>query len=371
MKFSCDQEALQGALQHLGKVAPTRSTLPILSSILMSTEDGKLKLCATDLEISQVIELPADIYSEGSVAVSHRTLLDITTEMPTGDLQIEVSDDRKLQLSTNFGSYSIMGKPAEEFPALPILDNKSEIALESELLRNIIEKTSFAVSKDELKPSLMGVLFSFGEEDLKAVATDGHRLVRFVKTGLQPGGYVGDNIIPVKFLSILATYLAADEQVSFNISDRHIMVSIGNTTLYTRIIEERFPDYESVFPVSSDKKLFAQRADLLSAVRRVSIFSNKTTHQIAFNLTNNQLMITTEDIETISTARETLSCDYGGDELVIGYNSAYLRDIIAHLDTDEVIGEFTSAVSAALFFGSGKDDSETLTMLLMPIRLND
>ena len=116
------------------------------------------------------------------------------------------------------------------------------------------------------------------------------------------------------------------------------MVSIGDTTLYTRIIEERFPDYESVFPASSDKKLFIQRADLLSAVRRVSIFSNKTTHQIAFNLNSNQRVITTEDIETVSTARETLPCDYDGEDLVIGYNSAYLRDIIQHVDTDEVIG---------------------------------
>ncbi len=371
MKFSCDQEGLQGALQHLGKVAPTRSTLPILSSILVSTESGKLKLCATDLEISQVIEIPADIYSEGSVAVSHRTLLDITTEMPHGELQIEVSEDRKLQLSTNFGSYSIMGKPAEEFPALPKLDNKSEITLECELLRNVIEKTSFAVSKDELKPSLMGVLFSFGEDNFKAVATDGHRLVRYVKNNFRLGDYVGDNIIPVKFLSILSAYLLSDEQVSLNISDRHIMVNIGDTTLYTRIIEERFPDYESVFPAASDKKLFIRREDLLAAVRRVSIFSNKTTHQIAFNLSENQLVITTEDIETVSTARETLTCEYNGETLMIGYNSAYLRDIIAHIDTDEVIGEFTSAVSAALFFGPDQEESETLTMLLMPIRLND
>ncbi len=371
MKFSCDQEALQGALQHLGKVAPTRSTLPILSSILISTESGKLKLCATDLEISQVIELAADIYSDGSVAVPHRTLLDITTEMPQGELNIEVSEDRKLQLSTNFGSYSIMGKSAEEFPALPNLDNKSEVSLDSELLRFVIEKTSFAVSKDELKPSLMGVLFSFGEEDFKAVATDGHRLVRFIKNDFRPGDYVGDNIIPVKFLSILLPYLHSDEQVSLNISDRHIMVNTGDTTLYTRIIEERFPDYESVFPASSDKKLVIRRDDLLSAVRRVSIFSNKTTHQIAFNLDGNQLVITTEDIETVSTARETLTCDYDGETLVIGYNSAYLRDIIAHINAEEVIGEFTSAVSAALFFGPDQDESETLTMLLMPIRLND
>jgi DNA polymerase-3 subunit beta len=149
------------------------------------------------------------------------------------------------------------------------------------------------------------------------------------------------------------------------------MVQSQDTALYTRIIEERFPDYESVFPQDNDKKVKLSREELLATVRRVSIFSNKTTHQIAFRLDQDGLEVSTEDIETVSNAREKVSCEYEGDPLLIGYNSNYLRDILMHLDGDRLIGEFKSAVSAAIFYHEQTQENEDLTMLLMPIRLND
>lgn len=371
MKFTSDRTSLHNALQQLGRVTPTRSTLPILSSVLVSTNDGQLSLQATDLEISQVINLDANISADGSIAVSHRTLLDITSEMPEGELQIEVSDDRRVKLSTSFGNYSIMGKPPEEFPALPVIEGHHTVSISAELLASIIEKTAFAVSRDELKPSLLGVLFRFGDDGLKAVATDGHRLVRFFKSDFDPGDYRGDNIVPVKFLNILSSYLVGEEMVSLNIGENHIMINSKETQLYTRIIEERFPDYESVFPQDNDKKVIISRSELLSTVKRVSIFSNKTTHQIAFRLDQDGLEVSTEDVETVSSARETVSCEYEGDPLLIGYNSNYLRDILHHMDFETICGEFKSAVSAAIFYGQEPKENEVITMLLMPIRLND
>ncbi len=338
---------------------------------MLSTEGGKLSVRATDLEISQVINLDAVIDGEGSVAVPHRTLLDITNEMPEGELQIEVLEDRRLKISTTFGNYSIMGKPTEEFPALPVIDGHHSVPISAGLLSSIISKTSFAVSRDELKPSLMGVLFRFTDTGLKAVATDGHRLVRFTKSDFDSGDYHGENIIPVKFLNILGTYLSGEEEVKLNIGENHIMVQSQDTALYTRIIEERFPDYKSVFPQDNDKKVILSREELLATVRRVSIFSNKTTHQIAFRLDQDGLEVSTEDIETVSNAREKLSCEYEGDPLLIGYNSNYLRDILMHLDGERLIGEFKSAVSAAIFYHEQAQENEDLTMLLMPIRLND
>jgi DNA polymerase-3 subunit beta len=371
MKFSSKQSDLQLALQQLSKVTPTRSTLPILGAVLVSAEGDRLNLRATDLEISQVIYIPASVKAEGSVAVQHRTLLDITSEMPEGDIEVEVDDDRKVQINTSFGSYSIMGKPVEEFPSLPDVDNTQSIKMPAAILKRVIEKTAFATSRDELKPSLMGVLFQFHEDGFRAVATDGHRLVKHFRTDLQGDGYQGDNILPVKFLNILQNYLNGDEEITLKIGDNHIVMEGEEAILYTRIIDERFPDYDSVFPKDNDKNLQVNRDELASALRRVSIFSNKTTHQIALRLSTEGLEITTEDVETVSTAREELKCEYEGDPLVVGYNSNYLRDLITHIDGSTVLMEFRTPVSAAVIYPQEQHKDEVLSMLLMPIRLND
>ena len=371
MKFNSDKSSLQQALQQLGKVTPARSTLPILSSVLVSAIDGKLSFQATDLEISQVIYVPATITTDGSVAITHRTLLEITSEIPEGEIEIEVDDALKVQINTSFGSYSIMGKPSEEFPSLPNIDNQQTVHLLASLLKRVIEKTSFAASRDELKPSLMGVLFHFLEVELLLVATDGHRLAKHKCTGFSGEGYQGDNIVPVKFLNILSAYIEGDEMVTLNIGDNHIMMEGRETTLYSRIIDERFPEYESVFPKDNDKFLKVNREAFLSAVKRVSIFSNKTTRQIALRLSPEGMEVTTEDVETVSSARETLSCEYEGDPLVIGYNSSYLHDLISHIDGSTVHMEFRSPVTAAVVYPEQQQENEELIMLLMPIRLND
>ena len=371
MKFTSDKASLQQALQQLGKVTPTRSTLPILSSVLISTTEDRLSIRATDLEISQIIYIPSKIEGEGSIAVQHRTLLEITNEIPEGELEIEVSEKGKVNITTTFGTYSIMGKPVDEFPSLPEIDDQQSVQIGAPILKRIIEKTSFAVSRDELKPSLLGVLFQFQEDGLKAVATDGHRLAKHTRTDYGDGGYKGDNIIPVKFLNILHSYLDGDDMITLKVSDNHIMMDSQETALYTRIIDERFPDYDSVFPTDNDKRMVISRTDFLAAVKRVSIFSNKTTHQIALRISGDGLEVTTEDVETVSSAKEKLECKYEGEDLLIGYNSNYLRDILNHIDGDEVVMELRSPVSAAVVFPVEQQENEELSLLLMPIRLND
>lgn len=337
----------------------------------MSAKDGKLSFRATDLEISQVIYVPATVTTDGNVAVTHRTLLEITSEIPEGEIDFEVDDALKVRINTSFGSYSIMGKPAEEFPSLPSVDNQQTVQMPASLLKRVIDKTTFAASREELKPSLMGVLFHFLETEIMAVATDGHRLVKHQCTGYKGDSYQGDNIVPVKFLSILSTYLDNDETVTLNIGDNHIMMEGHETALYSRIIDERFPEYESVFPKDNDKFLKIDRDVFLAAVRRVSIFSNKSTRQIALRLSPDGMEITTEDVETVSSARETLSCEYEGEPLVIGYNSNYIHDLVSHIDSSTVRMEFRSPVTAAVIYPDQQQENEELVMLLMPIRLND
>ncbi|MFQ6611680.1 MAG: DNA polymerase III subunit beta [Fidelibacterota bacterium] len=372
MKLSTSKIEFQSALQKLSRATPSRSTLPILSCVLFQVDEGSTILRSTDLEITIVVNLAASIEEPGSAAIPLQTLLDITSELSEdARLTINVDGNYKVKLRTEVGNYDIMGKPPEEFPAMPEVDNRKSVGISTEALRNIIQTTSFAVSRDELKPALTGVLFRFGKDELTAVATDGHRLVRYIRSDYQSQEFSGDVIVPRKFLSLIATALPGENATQMWLGDNHLTATIGTDNYFTRIIDERFPDYESVIPKDNDKELKIDRNALLSAVRRVSIFSNKSTHQIALDLKEAGSRITTEDPEKSSKAQEQIICEYSGEELLIGYNASYLKDILAHIDAESVVVKLKTPISAALFFPETQNKDADLTMLLMPIRLND
>ncbi len=371
MKLSTSKTELQNALQKLSKATPARSTLPILSCVLFKVDEDKTVLRSTDLEITIVVDLPASIEETGSAAIPLQTLLEITNELPDGRITIVVSEQHKVELITDTGIYDLMGKPAEEFPALPDIDGRKAIGVSGDIFKAIIEVTKFAVSKDELKPALTGVFFHFGENNLTAVATDGHRLVRYIWKDYQPGEFIGDIIVPRKFLNLFNIFVTSGEPVQLWMGENHLTAAIGPNMIFTRVIDERFPDYESVIPSDNDKILTVDREAMLGAVRRVSIFSNKTTNQIALQLSETGTKITTEDPEKASRAQEELPAKYVGDDLTIGYNATYLRDILSHIQDQTVIVKLKTPISAALFYPEKPEEDSDITMLLMPIRLND
>ncbi|MBC8344815.1 MAG: DNA polymerase III subunit beta [Candidatus Marinimicrobia bacterium] len=372
MKISTSKTELQSALQKLSKATPTRSTLPILSNVLFTVQEGGTVLRTTDLEITIIVNLPTSVELPGSVAIPIQTLLDITNEL-SDDTRITLTSDEnnKIEMVTEVGSYDIMGKPAEEFPAIPEVDNRKATGVSARALKDLISKTSFAVSRDELKPALTGVLFRFGKNELTAVATDGHRLVRYTRNDYTTDEFSGDVIVPRKFLSLLLGVLSGEDSIKMWMGENHMTTSIGEDTYFTRIIDERFPDFESVIPKDNDKEFSASQGELLSAVRRVSIFSNKSTHQIALRLNKEKSQITTEDPEKSSKAQEKISGEFDGEDLVIGYNALYLKDILSHVDNEKVIIKLKTPISAALFYPGVQKENANLTMLLMPIRLND
>jgi DNA polymerase-3 subunit beta len=372
MKISTSKTELQLALQKLSKATPTRSTLPILSSVLFNVQESGTVLRTTDLEITIIVNLPVSIESPGSVALPLQTLLDITNELPNdARMTLMADENNKITMVTDAGSYDIMGKPADEFPAIPEVDNRKATGVSAKTLKDLISKTSFAVSRDELKPALTGVLFRFNEKELTAVATDGHRLVRYTRSDYSADEFSGDVIVPRKFLSLLLGVLSGDDPIKMWMGDNHITASIGDDTYFTRIIDERFPDFESVIPQDNDKEFSANKEELLSAVRRVSIFSNKSTHQIALRLNKGETQITTEDPEQSSKAQEKIFGEFNGEDLEIGYNALYLKDILSHIDDEKVTIKLKTPISATLFYPGAQKENTKLTMLLMPIRLND
>ncbi len=368
MKFSTSKNELQVALQKLSKATPLRSTLPVLSCVLINATNEKTTLITTDLELTINIKISVSIEEEGSAAVPLKQLYDITNEFPDGT-RITISADNKnrIEINTASGSYDLMGKQKEEFPNTPKVDETKKIKMSGGVLKDVINSTLFAVSKDDLKPSLTGVLFRFGGDGLTVVATDGHRLVKVMNDNYKTDMFRGDIVAPRKFLSYLSSHLK-NEEIILSIGETHITATIDQDTIISRTITEVFPDYESVIPKDNNNKLIVDKKILLGAIKRVSIFSNKSTHQVAFNISEGQFFITTEDPESNSKAREEIIATYQGGDLIIGYNGEYLKDVINHTDGDEVTIKLNTPISATLFVGSNKEENKI--MLLMPVRIN-
>ena len=370
MKFSTSKTELLQALQKLSKATPTRSTLPILGCVLIDVGNEKTILKTTDLEISIQVEIPASLEEEGRAAIPLKTLLEVTNELPDVRLTINVDDKNKAKITTDLGVYDLMAKPSDEFPKTPEQKTPTSIRIPGKTLKEIIDTTSFAVSRDELKPALTGVLLQMSEKETVAVSTDGHRLVKHTRTDFKTSVQTKDIIVPKKFLNYLSSHLT-EEDVDLLMAEDHMAAKVGADVIVTRIIDESFPNYESVIPKENDKRLTVDKEVLLGAIKRVSIFSNKSTHQVALSLGPDECKITTEDPEKSSKAQETISAEYEGDPIVIGYNAEYLKDVVSHVGGNHIAVDLSSSVSAALFSSTQPQEQVESIMLLMPIRLND
>ena len=371
MKFTLDKNALLKNLQLLSKAIPSRSTLPIISSALFTVKDETLSMRATDLEISINLKYKIEGGEDGCVAIPLGKLLEITSAMPEKNIDFSVSDIGKMNISCNSGRYTIMGQPSEEFPSEQIVENSKRLQVSSGELKDIINNTSYAASKDDLKPVLQGVLFQIQNDGIVSVATDGHRLVKLEKKKLHSIDYTGNVVVPIKFLALLTTQLTSDGDVSMLIGDNHIQVQLEDVTITTRIIKDPYPDYEGVIPKNNTKTLIINKNNFTEAIKRVSIFSNKSSRQVALELSESSMTITTEDPENITTGKEILDCDYDGEPMTIGYNAFYLKEVLQHQQSEEIKIMLNSPLNAGLFLPIDQNDNDNKTTLLMPIRLND
>lgn len=369
MKFTVSKNDLYQSLQKVSRVSPVRSTLPILSCILVTAEKDELSFRATDLEITMETFCKGAIEEEGSIAIPGRMILDITSELPETELSFTVENESIEIKTPQGGEYRISGRLSAEFPGTPMIDDSTTILFSPEKLQRLVEKTIFSVSHDEMKAALNGVLFQFSENTLRGVATDGHKLVQITCEEFETNKLERDVIIPVKFLNVSVSNLKGSEEIRFKVGKNHVMLETEESVIYTRIIEERFPDYESVIPVKNPNKVIVDIDDFLSAIKRIGIFANKNTHQIALSFSNNHLVISTEDPETASTAKEEMDLSYEGEPLTIGYNAEYLKEAVRHIDGEKAHIFLNTPLSAGLFYPEEQQEKEHLLILLMPIRL--
>ena len=372
MKFSISRNEFHRALQKVSGVIPSRSTIQILTNVLIYTENNKLYLMGTDLELTMLTFIDADIVEEGGIAIPAKILNDVIRELPEEKLMFEVNDQHRIILKSKHGEYKISGESQNDFPDLPMINTENSIEASAQVLKRMIEKTAFAATSDELRPALTGVLFQLSGEDVRMVATDGHRLSKLKTTSIK---YTGENkqiILPTKSLNYLIKNIEDMEgDIHIDFSKNHALFKWGEINIYTKLIIEDYPDYEHALPVNNSKELFVNSQEIIASVKRISLFSSPVTNQIRLSLSNNNLKVSAEDMDMGGAANEELDCNYQFEDLEIGYNATYLLDILRHVDTEDLKMRLESPLHGALVYPVEQKENEEFVMLIMPVRLND
>lgn len=369
MKFSVSSNELLSGLSAVSGVVPTKATLPILETILFESEDNRLKLTGTDLEISAIEYIDIDIEIDGAVAIPARRLLETLRQLPNIPVHFTVDEEYHVEFKTDKGTYKLVGENPDDFPEVADLEDAISIDTQSEVLLRAINKTSFAVSNDDLRPAMMGVYFQIGTEESKFAATDGHRLVRYERTDLTADSPI-DFIVPEKALSILQKSFETGE-CNVLVDEEHALFKNNNTIIITRLINEKYPNYESVIPRDNEKEMIVERDQMLSTVKRVSIFSSSSSRQIRLQISSSELTIRAEDLNMSSEANESISCEYSDEDLEIGFNARYLADVLGNVDSDSVRFEFSTPNRAGIVIPQDQDENEDILMLVMPVMLNN
>ncbi|TNE73644.1 DNA polymerase III subunit beta [bacterium] len=368
MKFSISSGELVKGLSSVIGAVPNKATLPILETVLIEAADGRLGLSATDLEISIVEHISADIEVDGSVCVPAKRLLEILRQLPDIPVYFDVDDRNIVRFKTDKGDYKLVGEESADFPELPKLDESNGFETDADVIKEVIKKTSFAVSTDDLRPAMMGVFFQIGAEESKIVATDGHRLVKVIRKDLVSKNEM-NFIVPEKALNLVLKALEGDSCMIYVSSD-HVQFKADSTSIITRLINEVYPNYEAVIPRDNEKKMKVDKQELLATVRRVSVFSSTNTRQIRMSLKSNTVEIQAEDIDMSSEAKEAVPCEFEGESMVIGFNARYLADVITNVESDDLLFEFSTPNRAGVVRPADEDVNQQMLMLVMPVMLN-
>lgn len=372
MKFIVSSGQLLKQLQVLGGVINSNNTLPILDNFLFELKENELKISASDLEtiMSTIIEVESE--SEGSVAISARLLLDTLKTFPNQPLTFKTEENSTIEISSSHGKYDMAFFDGNEFPKAVTLESPSSTTIPGDVLATAISKTIFAAGNDDLRPVMSGVFFQFNANNLTFVATDAHKLVKYTRTDVtanQPAEF----IMPKKPLNLLKGILAgSNSDVTIEYNNSNAKFIFDNVVLICRLIDGKYPNYEAVIPKENPNKLTVDRGTFLNSVKRVSIFSSKTTHQIRLKMAGTELNISAEDIDYSNKAEERLACDYQGDDMQIGFNSRFLTEMLSNLNSNDVLIEMSMPNRAGILTPvDGIEEGEYITMLVMPVMLNN
>lgn len=372
MRFTITRENLQQGLAAVAGSIPTRTTLPVLSNILIEAEDGAVRMSGTDLDTAVSVRVAADVAEAGAITAPAKKLQEIARELP-GTVEFTTQGD-SIQISSGRTRYKLNGLPRDEFPAFPKVDFAESWRVTGQDLQRLITHVSFAASTEETRPILNGVLWQLGDGEMRMVATNGHRLAKMTLSvdgggaGAATAAPPGDFIVHPKALGQVQRLFRADDSVEVGRSENHIGFRGENVQIYTRLIEGPYPNYEQVIPKDNDKTMVADKGALQAAVRRMAIVASDQTHRIRLSLGGPMLRFAVETPD-VGTATEELQVEYDGDPLEIGFNAQYLLELLRYMPTDEVRMGFKAPERAATMQPIGNEDTPDYLCLVMPLRL--
>ena len=364
MKFIISRATLLDALMKVQNVVGTRSTLQILSNALLRAEGGHLQVTTTDLDISIRCRVEAAVASEGSTTLPVRRLVGIVRELPEPNIEIEVSDEDVATMQCGTSFFKIIGLPERDFPPVPSEDGTVCYRIESQVMKDMLRKTSYAVSTDETRRVLTGILMSFKEGKLTMVATDGRRLAMSEREIEFPAEAEGDFVLPSKSAAELIHILGEEGDVRIFIQKGQAVFEAGGTMLSTKLIDNIYPNYRQVIPAGCDERVVVEREELMNALRRVSLMRSEKSASARLTFANDTLSIVWQNIE-VGEARETVPVKYSGKEISVTFNPEYIIDPLRALDSDEIFIEMSNGHSPAII----KCDQPFL-YVLMPLRVN-
>jgi len=370
MKFIVTSTALLKQLQMLSGVLNSNNTLPILDNFLFEIREKELTISASDMETSMTTRMPIEAKDEGTIALPAKLLLDTLKNLPEQPLTFSI-DTKSLavEIASDYGKYKLNGQHGEEFPRTGAMENTRSLEVGGDVLARGINKTLFAAGNDDMRPTMSGVFFEIHEDSIRLVGTDAHKLVRYSWSGT--GGEPAAFIMPRKPLNLLRSNLGASNEVKVEYNESNARFVFEHVTMSCRLIEGKYPNYEAVIPRENPFRLTVDRLDLLGSIKRVSIFANKTTHQVRLKMGGSELSVSAEDLDFANEAQERLTCTYAGDDMEIGFNSRFIQEMLSNLESENIYLEMSAPNRAGIITPVEKDrDEEDILMLVMPVMLN-
>ena len=362
-------------LQHLLSVngaIMSKPIIPILENFLFDISNNELTIYSTDLETSMTTVMPVESKDNMRVAVPSKMVIDILRSLPEQPVTFNIDAvSHGIEVVNNNGRYKMAGQDGVDYPTLPEKSGDGSFTVPANLLLRAISKTLFAAGSDELRLNLTGLFVEMKNNHVNFVATDANKLVRFTRKDIAP--QVDHSfIIPKKPLNLLKTALPNDETpVIVDYNKTNVFFTFGSTQLICRLLDEKYPEYSAVIPQENPNVITISRTDLLSSINRISIFASKTTHQVRLKITGRDLTVSAEDIEMANEATEKINCEYDGEDMEIGFNARFLKEMLSTMDGENVQLKMSQPNRAGLLVPAENEKNEEITMLIMPMMLNN
>jgi len=372
MKFIVNSTALLRELQKLNGVISSNNTLPILDNFLFDIRSNHMTIIASDLETTMISTISVEADIDSKITIPARILIDTLKTFSNQPLTFIVNNETfGIEISSEMGNYKLAGQNANEFPKIPELSSSSTTTIKGDTLANAINKTLFASGNDELRPVMSGMYCELSTDQITFVATDAHKLVKHTRTDIS-SDKTASFILPKKPLIILRNNISDDSDIKLEFNDTNALFTFNHITIICRLIDGKYPNYEAVIPKENPNKLTIETSSLLSSIKRVSIYANKTTNQIRLKIAGSELQITSEDLDFANKAEERLFCQYEGTDMEIGFNSKFVIDMLNNIGAEQISLEMSAPNRAGIILPlDGLEEGENTLMLVMPVMLNN